>query len=304
MTEEGKHQGLGRGLSALLGEGEDDYASLDRLRTSKDVPVEHLRPNRNQPRRRFGDETAAALVESVRAHGILQPILVRRLGEDGDGYEIIAGERRWRAAQRAQLHQVPVIVKEVDDTVALELTLVENIQREDLTAIEEAGAYRHLIDEFRYTQEQLGEAVGKSRSHIANTLRLLGLPETVKAMIEDGRLTAGHARALLAADDPAALARTIVDQGLSVREVERLVQRGPVAKRRRQPVPETNPDTLALERDISHALGLEVGIRHRSDGRGYVKIKYKTLEQLEEVCQRLCHHAEDADASDSGAPES
>ena len=244
------------------------------------------------------------MVESVRAHGILQPILVRRLGEDGDTYEIIAGERRWRAAQRAQLHQVPVIVKEVDDTVALELTLVENIQREDLTAIEEADAYRRLIDEFRYTQEQLAEAVGKSRSHIANTLRLLGLPETVKAMIDDGRLTAGHARALLAADDPTALARTIVDKGLSVREVERLVQQGPVAKRGRQPVPETNPDTLALERDISNALGLEVGIRHRSDRGGYVKIKYKTLEQLDEVCQRLCHHVEDADASDSGEQES
>lgn len=291
MSEEGKHVGLGRGLSALLGEDTDDYASLDRLRTTKEVPVEFLRPNPLQPRSRFDDEAGQALVASIRAHGILQPIVVRRSGDDADTYEIVAGERRWRAAQVAQLHQVPVIVKELADAEVLEIALVENLQREDLTAIEEAQAYRRLIDEFAHTQEQLAQTIGKSRSHVANVLRLLGLPDTVKAMIEDGRLTAGHARTLLGTDDPEKLAHEIVRRGLSVREAERLAQtRAPTPRGRRKAAKDA--DTVSLERDLSQALGLKVTIRHRPDRGGEMHIGFRTLDQLDLVCQRLCHNPE------------
>ena len=290
MSEETRHKGLGRGLSALLGEDNEDYAALDRLRTSRDLPIEALKPNPLQPRRRFEDAELESLAESIRAHGILQPILVRRSGE---AYEIVAGERRWRAAQRAQLHQVPVIVKELSDDRVIEIALVENVQREDLTPIEEAVALQRLIGEFGHTQEQLANAIGKSRSNIANTLRLLGLPESVKLMLDDGRLTAGHARALLAARDVEALAERIVKDGLSVRAAEALAQSdakdGGTRRRARAAKFARDPDTIALERNVSQALGLKVELRHRGEAGGEVRIFYATLEQLDEVCRRLCH---------------
>ncbi len=294
MIDETRHKGLGRGLTALLGDQEADEATFDRTRAPRDVPIEQLTPNPCQPRQRFTNEELEALAESIREHGILQPILVRRHHEGRDRYEIVAGERRWRAAQRVQLHQVPVVVRDLDDSQLLETALVENIQREDLSPLEEAAAYQRLIDDFGHTQQALSKIVGKSRSHVANMLRLLGLPDLVKAMLDDGAMTAGHARALLAADDPAALARRVVAERLSVRETERLVQEDTAEKR--QPTPlrarrlgrEKDPDTVALENDISNALGLGVDIRAKPNHSGEIKIKYATLEQLDEVCRRLC----------------
>ena len=293
MSDEAKTRGLGRGLSALLGDEDDDYAALERLRASKEVPIEFVQPNPNQPRRRFADEAAASLLESVREHGILQPILVRRLPDHDNRYEIVAGERRWRAAQEAKLHQVPVMIREVKDAALVEVALVENIQREDLTAIEEAEAYRRLVDEFEHTQARLAQVVGKSRSHVANSIRLLALPDAVKALVEDGVLTAGHARALLATPEPEALAREVVAKGLNVRQTERLAA-GP-AKKKGSPSPPKDVNTAALEADLSAALGLKVAVQDRivrgQPKGGVVRITYETLEQLDEVCRRLCHHA-------------
>ncbi len=288
MTEEGsKRHGLGRGLSALLGEDAQDYATLDRVKSSKEVPIERLRPGKYQPRRRFDADEIAALVASVRERGILQPILVRRVGEGADeSYEIVAGERRWRAAQQAQLHQVPVVIKEFSDADALEVALVENLQRQNLTALEEAEGYRRLMDEFGHTQERLAKALGKSRSHLANTLRLLGLPDEVKALVDEGKLTAGHARAILSSSDPVALAQRAVRQDLNVRQVEQLVQGASPKAKAATPPPAKNADIRALEHDITGALGLPVSIQHRENG-GEVRVRYTTLEQLDEICKRL-----------------
>ncbi len=215
---------LGRGLSALLGDEEEDQAQLDRLRQTRSLPVERLTPGPFQPRRRFDAEDLAELAESIREQGVLQPVLVRR-APDGDSYEIIAGERRWRAAQLAQLHEIPVLVREFDDRTAMEIALVENVQRRDLTALEEADGYHRLIEEYGHSQEEVARAVGKSRSHVANTLRLLNLPGEVRTLLEDGQLTAGHARTLIGHDDAVALAREVVTRKLNVRDTERLVQR-------------------------------------------------------------------------------
>ena len=292
MSEEGtKRQGLGRGLSALLGEDSEDYASLDRARSSKEVPIEALHPNQFQPRRRFGFEELDSLVASVREKGILQPILVRRVAvEDGgedETFEIVAGERRWRAAQKAQLHRVPVVIKKLDDRESLEVALVENLQRQDLSPLEEAQGYSRLMEEFGHTQERLAQVIGKSRSHLANTLRLMALPDEVKEMLDDGRLTAGHGRAILVAANPVAVARRVVKQGLSVRESERIAQSAP-GKTHRQ-TSNKSSDTIALERDISDSLGLPIDIRHQGARGGQVKVAYKTLEQLDEICRRLAH---------------
>src|SRR5713226_7916208 len=222
VSEDGKRRNLGRGLSALFGEESDDIAAADRQRVGKSVPIGFLRAGRFQPRHRFDDDALRALADSIREKGVLQPLLVRRHPDAANSYEIIAGERRWRAAQLAQLHEVPVVIKELDDRAALEIALVENVQREDLTALEEAEGYRRLMEEFGYTQEALGTAVGKSRSHVANMMRLLALPDPVRALVESGALTAGHARALLNAADPEGLAREIVRRGLNVRQAERL----------------------------------------------------------------------------------
>ena len=294
MSEDAKTRGLGRGLSALLGEEEDDYAALERLRTSKEVPIEFVRPNPDQPRRRFADDALDSLVESVQEHGILQPILVRRLPDQDNRYEIVAGERRWRAAQAAKLHQIPVMIRDVNGAAAVEVALVENIQREDLTPIEEAQGYRRLIDEFGHTQEQLAQVVGRSRSHIANAIRLLALPDAVKSLVEEGALTAGHARALLTATAPEALARQVVARGLNVRQTERLAS-GPAKSKVASLAARKDVNTTALEADLSTALGLKVAIQDRTvrgqPKGGIVRIKYETLEQLDEVCRRLCHHA-------------
>lgn len=293
MTEEsGKRHGLGRGLSALLGDDAKDYASLDKVRSPREVPIDRLRPGKYQPRRRFDPDEIAELVSSVRERGVLQPILVRRLEGPEESFEIVAGERRWRAAQAAQLHQVPVVVKDLSDADALEVALVENLQRQNLTALEEAEGYRRLMDEFGHTQEKLAKALGKSRSHLANTLRLLGLPDEVKAMVDDGQLTAGHARALLAAPDPVGLANKVVRQNLNVRQTEKLVQGGDGAAAPAKESAAAKPaakdnDTLVLENDIARALGLPVSIQHKGDKGGEVRVSYRTLEQLDEICKRL-----------------
>lgn len=289
MTEDGKgrgpERGLGRGLSSLLGDDDEDYAALDRVRGTKDVPIEQLRPNKFQPRRYFGEQKAAELVDSVREKGVLEPLLVRRIPGQANIYEIIAGERRWRAAQKAQLHQVPVVIKDISDGEALELSLIENIQREDLTPLDEAEGYHRLIEDFAHTQEKVGRLVGKSRSHVANMLRLLTLPDSVKVYLADGRLSAGHARALITAEDPEKLALRIVDQGLNVRETETLTKK----PRKKSEAAPKDTDTIALEHDISNALGLKVTIHHQSEQKGGdVRITYGTLEQLDDICQRLC----------------
>lgn len=291
MSEEGgRRQGLGRGLSALLGDDSEDYASLDRARTSRDVPIERLRPNPFQPRHRFDSEELDSLVASIRDKGILQPILVRRVesSDAEEAFEIVAGERRWRAAQEAQLHQVPVVIKDLSDTDSLEVALVENLQRQDLTPLEEALGYSRLMEEFGHTQERLAQTIGKSRSHLANMLRLLDLPIEAKEMLDDGRITAGHGRAILSAANPLALARRVVKQGLSVRETERIVQGATTKNPRAKPSKST--DTIELEGNIAEALGMAVDIRHQGERGGEVTVAYKTLEQLDEICRRLAHH--------------
>jgi len=292
-----RRRGLGRGLSALM----DDYpapAGGSDSAAPASLPIDLLAPNRFQPRRRFDDAELAELVDSIREKGVLQPILVRP-AEAGaasgeQSYEIVAGERRWRAAQKAGLHEIPVVVRDIDDTAALEVALIENVQRRDLSPIEEARGYRRLIDEFGHTQEEIAAGVGKSRSHIANLLRLLGLPETVQAMVDDGRLSMGHARALIGSDDPAALARRIVEEGLSVRRVEALAgeSKPPAKGGRRGGRREKDADTRALEADLSQAMGLKVELTYDAGDGGRVTIHYKTLEQLDDLCQRLIHHHE------------
>ena len=289
MTErEAKRRSLGRGLDALLGSrAEAESAPADVSRTSQSLPIEFVHPSRFQPRRDFGGEEFEELVISVRENGILQPILVRPDPDKAGSYQIVAGERRWRAAQQAQLHEVPVVIRELDDAEALEAALVENLQRKDLSPLEEAEGYRRLMDEFSHTQEQLAQVVGKSRSHVANMLRLLGLPAAVKALLQRGDLTAGHARALLNSTDPEALAQQVVLRELSVRQTEKLSQAGRTTPRATQKsTPPKGADTLALEHELSEELGLSVTIRERARG-GEVVIRYATLEQLDEVLGRL-----------------
>ena len=284
-------KGLGKGLSALMGDAADDYSQLDKARASKDVPIEFLKPNRYQPRLHFDEGQLSDLVSSIREHGILQPILVRRVDGAPNSYEIVAGERRWRAAQRAQLTQVPVVIKDFNDTEALEVALIENIQRADLSPVEEAKGYERLLGEFGRTQEQVAQLVGKSRSHVANTLRLMNLPQEVLDMLDAGQITAGHGRALLAAADPLALAKQIIGGGMTVREVE---EAAPQTKKRsaKATTPgKKDPNTRELEQNLSQALGLTVEVTFKGEKKGgQVKISYRTLEQLDEVCRRLAHH--------------
>jgi len=294
MAEGGKKRalGLGRGLSALLGEDRGE-AATERPRSLRHLPIEVLVPNNSQPRRRFDEAALEELVASIRGHGILQPLVVRQIGTEPERFEIIAGERRWRAAQRASCHEVPVVVKDFSDNQVLQVALVENIQRQNLTPIEEARAFRRLIDEFGHTQEVLAGALGKSRSHIANMLRLLTLPNIVQGMIDEGGLSMGHARALVTADDPLGMARKIVDGGLSVRAAEGLVRAAREGTspppRKGKPQPVKAADTLALEADLSAAVGLRVSIEDRRQKGGEVRIAYSTLDQLDDICQRLCH---------------
>ncbi|MCC2112028.1 MAG: ParB/RepB/Spo0J family partition protein [Hyphomicrobiales bacterium] len=286
MAEENPRRRLGRGLAALIGDVDSEVGAIDRARTQRRLPIEFLRPNPRNPRKSFNEEELAELAASIRERGIVQPVLVRPVGGETESYEIIAGERRWRAAQRAGLHELPVFVQEVSDKEALELAIIENVQRSDLNALEEAMGYQQLIDEFHYTQAELAEGIGKSRSHVANTLRLLKLPDAVKAEIADGRLSAGHARALVSVSDPEEIANIIINQNLNVRDAEALVKRRKEGGGAKTAV-EKDADTRALEARLGEALGLLVDIRHKAKG-GELRIKYRSLEQLDEVCRRLC----------------
>ncbi|GLQ12227.1 chromosome partitioning protein ParB [Devosia yakushimensis] len=279
---------LGRGLAALIG----DMATIEGARVTetggvKRLPVEMIIANRANPRRTFDPDQLEELTNSIREKGVMQPLLVRP-SDDPNIFELIAGERRWRASQKAGLHDVPVIVRDVGDKEALELAIIENVQRADLNPLEEAQGYGQLIEQFEYTQQDLAQVIGKSRSHVANTLRLLKLPEDVRGMVASGTLTAGHARTLITADDPADLARQIVSGGLSVREAEALSQQRDVAGKRKptEPVASRDADTVALERRLSDALGLSVSLAHSERG-GKLEIRYKTLEQLDGICARL-----------------
>jgi ParB family transcriptional regulator, chromosome partitioning protein len=278
--------GLGRGLSSLLGEVAQE-APVDGAPRGgvQMMPVSSIEPHLDQPRRHFDEESLAELAESIRARGLIQPIVVR---PHGHRYQIVAGERRWRAAQRARLHEVPVIVRELSDAETLEVALLENIQRQDLNAIEEAEAYKRLMGEYGHTQDALGRLVHKSRSHVANLLRLLDLPDSVRKLVETGELSMGHARALVTALDPAALAREVVRRGLSVREAERMAKFGkPGCERQgRLEYKGAHADIEALERQLGDMLGLKVKIAHRPDG-GTVSLSYSTLDQLDMICQRL-----------------
>ena len=289
-------KGLGRGLSALLGSTDKEYADIAGPTSvrDRDLPIEFLVPNPYQPRFYFDEEKSRDLIQSIKDRGILQPLLVRRRG-DLDEYEIIAGERRWRAAQAAGLHSVPVMVREMSDGEALEIALIENIQRHDLSPIEEAMGYKRLMDEFHHTQEQLGHIVGRSRSHIANILRLLALPDSVQKLVNEGKLSMGHARALITAEDAESIAEKIISEGLSVRQVEILSKKGkakPNVSHRSSPKGgsyklDKDPDTIALEKDLSLALGLTVSIEFNNDDSGELRLIYKSLEQLDDICQRL-----------------
>ena len=276
----GPRRGLGMGLAALLGTS-GDAPPAGPVET---VPIERLRPSPVQPRRRFSDPELEALAASIATKGVLQPLLVRPAGEQ---LEIVAGERRWRAAQRAGLHQVPVVVRELGDGEALELALVENLQRADLSPLEEAEALRRLVAEFGYRQETLAEALGRSRSHVANTLRLLGLPEPVRAMLEDGSLSAGHARALLAAADPQRLALQIVARGLNVRQTEALARDAQSPPKGGKVSAVSDAETRALEQALSAALGMKAQIIHKGAGAGQVTIRYGDLDQLDRLCEIL-----------------
>ena len=297
-ADQGKRRHLGRGLSALFGDDAEDYATLDRMRDNKAVPIEHLRSGQYQPRRRFDQDALQSLVESIREKGVLEPIMVRRHPVDPNAFEIIAGERRWRAAQLAGLHEVPVSIKEIGDQDALEIALIENLQREDLTAIEEAEGYKRLMDQFGHTQEDLARRIGKSRSHVANTLRLLGLPESVRSQVQEGAISAGHARALIGAEDPTGIARTIMKKALNVRQTEALVRRerrpnGAEGSRRgRPPKTSKDPNTAALERDLSNLLGVRVEIDDAGD-TGTLKLHYHSLEQLDDLLHRLTRQSDD-----------
>jgi ParB family transcriptional regulator, chromosome partitioning protein len=285
MAEEIRHRGLGRGLSALIGEETPAAPRGEPGKGARTIPVAFLKPNRFQPRKTFGQDELADLANSIREKGVLQPILVRPIAGEANAFEIVAGERRWRAAQLAKLHDVPVVVRELSDAESLELAIIENVQRADLNAIEEAAAYHELMDRFGYTQERLAQEVGKSRSHVANTLRLLKLPESVKAMIRNGRLTAGHARTLVGVPDAEARARAMVEAGLNVREAEAKAK--PKKRANDDHARAKDADTRALETSLSNILGLAVEISHRGAKGGEVKIAYKTLEQLDDVVARL-----------------
>lgn len=282
-------RGLGRGLSALMADVAPAEAVMAERKPEAVVPIEDVAPNPEQPRRRFSEDALNELAASIRTKGILQPILVREVFGGDARFQIIAGERRWRAAQIAQLHEVPVIVRSFDDTEVLEIAIIENIQRADLNPMEEAAGYRQLMVRFGHTQEKLAEALGKSRSHIANLLRLLQLPDDVQKMLVEGQLSAGHARALITTEDPSALAKTVVARNLSVRETEKLVKAP--APRPDRPAPvvvEKDADTRVLEQDLSAALGMTVSIDHNPTGQaGKVSIAYASLEQLDEICQML-----------------
>jgi len=290
MNDEISKNRLGRGLAALIGDIDRPApAQAAAIPGDRSVPVEFISPNPRNPRRSFADAELEDLAASLKQHGIVQPVVVRPSKIQAGHYEIIAGERRWRAAQRAGMTSIPVIVRDVDDRMSLELAIVENVQRSDLNPVEEALGYQQLIDDHHYVQTDLAQIIGKSRSHVANTLRLLKLPESIRDMLVDGSLSAGHARTLVTAEDPVALAQKIIRDGLSVRQAEALAQKGndqANATSSKRADEEKDADTKALEQLLSDVTGLKVAVNHRDKG-GEVRIAYKTLEQLDDLCRRL-----------------
>jgi len=294
MADESRSR-LGRGLASLIGDvGREAGAPPERPRAQRKVPIEFLKPNPRNPRRTFSDAELGELSDSIKQHGVIQPIVVRPVKGAQDRYEIIAGERRWRASQAAGLHEVPIVPIDVSDSDALELAIIENVQREDLNAIEEAQGYHALANEFKRSQEEIAKIVGKSRSHVANMMRLAKLPDEVQGLISSGQISAGHARALINLPDPMSAAKRIVKEGLNVRQTEALAHDEGVPERKPQK-PRVNAasakeakdaDTLALEKRVGDALGLTVSISHRDPG-GSVQISYRSLEQLDEVMRRL-----------------
>ena len=293
MAEEARSR-LGRGLASLIGDVGGEAAHVDRPRAQRKVPIEFLKPNPRNPRRAFTESELAELTESIRQHGVIQPIVVRPVKGAQDRYEIIAGERRWRASQAAGLHEVPIVPLDVSDSDALELAIIENVQREDLNPMEEAQGYHALAGEFKRSQEDIARIVGKSRSHVANMMRLTKLPAEVQAFISQGQISAGHARALIGVPDPLAAAKRILEQGLNVRQTEELAHDEGVPERKPQKSraggKAKDPDTVALEKRVSDALGLAVTVSHRDPG-GTVQISYRNLEQLDEVMRRLARSA-------------
>lgn len=310
MSDDNSKKRLGRGLAALMGDLDkpipaSDSSSLDEKNSDepasiisqgeRSVPIELIRANPNNPRKFFSDSELLDLSNSIREHGIVQPILVRPVKDEdlgGAQYEIIAGERRWRSAQKAGLHEVPIVVRDVADKQALELAIIENVQRADLNSVEEAQGYQQLIDEYDYSQNELAQVIGKSRSHVANTLRLLKLPKEVQALVSSGSLSAGHARTLVTADDPKALAKRILDDGLSVRQAELLAQgeletKSTGSKKSKSGNIEKTADIRALEQRLEDNLGLKIDLRHGDKEKGELRIKYSSLDQLDEVCKRL-----------------
>lgn len=296
MDNKPKPRGLGRGLSALMADVTAEEQATAQRRPDMMVPIERVHPNPDQPRRSFTPEQLEELASSIREKGIIQPLIVRPKPNESGAFEIVAGERRWRAAQMAQLHEIPVLVRDFDDTEVLEVAIIENIQRADLNPVEEAAGYRALMERFGHTQEKLSEVLGKSRSYIANLMRLLHLPEEVQAYLRDGKISAGHARALITADDPAGLARQVIQKGLSVRETEKLVKKptdttatpGEGTKTRAKSSREKDADTKALEGDLTASLGMKVEINHDSGQEsGRLTISYSNLDQLDDLCMRL-----------------
>lgn len=296
MSDKKSKRGLGRGLSALMSDVADaQEAPADTTKTAdKTVPIEKIEPNPDQPRRDFDDSALQDLASSISAKGIIQPLIVRPSPRTSGAYEIVAGERRWRAAQLAKVHQIPVIVREFDDTEVLEVAIIENIQRADLNPVEEAAGYSQLMERFGHTQEKLAQALGKSRSYIANLVRLLGLPDDVLTYLRDGRLSAGHARALITAEDPSGLAAQIVKKGLSVRETEKLAKKSgenifsdESAPKKKSPA-QKDADTKALEGDLAANLGMKVALNHKpGQENGSMTISYESLDQLDDLCRRL-----------------
>jgi len=292
MDKKIERRGLGRGLSALMADVnvEPIFQTPEMRRLDVLVPVEKIIPNPDQPRRDFEPDALKDLADSIRQKGVIQPLIVRRIA-DSDSYEIVAGERRWRAAQIAQLHELPVIIREFSDSEVLEIAIIENIQRAELNAIEEAQAYRQLMDRFGHTQEKIAEALSRSRSHIANLLRLLSLPDDVQSMVKVGKLSAGHARALITTSNAPELALQVVARGLSVRETEDLVRKSTIDPAKRRALRQSSgkdADTRALEADISANLGMAVRIDHDAAGQGgKVSISYRSLDDLDLLCRAL-----------------
>ena len=292
MTERDKRRGLGRGLSALMADVTETQSVAEQGAAEQFIPIEKISPNPEQPRKRFDPEDLQDLANSIREKGVIQPLIVRR--RENGTFEIVAGERRWRASQMAQLHELPVIIREFTDVEVLEVAIIENIQRADLNSIEEAAGYRQLMDRFGHTQEKMAEALGKSRSHIANLLRLLNLPDDVLEMVRVGDLSAGHARTLVPATDPSKLAKQIIAGGLSVRATEALMKReqsGDAPKTAKKSSPrdaDKDADTRALEGDLSANLGIKVTLNHKpGQESGQMVLHYKTMDELDEICRLL-----------------